>query len=663
MHATEPEPAATGAETGATAGAESQAQAGAEAAAELLRLLREDAGEADYAALLARAPHLPPRLVEDALRVRDRLAAQSRREATLAALYETAGDLASTRDLEGVLQAIVRRARTLLGTDVAYLLLADPEHGDTYVRATDGISTEAFKTGRLALGTGLGGLVAETSLPYHTADYPNDERFAHSEYVDGIIRSEGLIAIQGVPLKFGERVFGVLFVANRRVRPFSSQEVDVLISLAAHAALALENATLFEEVQRTVEQLTEANALVSAHSAAVERASDLHGRLTAMVLDGGTMADVARTLAEVLVGSILVLDAQGRVTAAAGPDPLVRAVQDGGRLPAALRTTGLPGPDGLRSRIVPGAEGRPPACVAQIAARGQRLGALILLRPVIEPAEIASLERSALVTALMLLSERAVTEAEHRLRGEILDDLLSSPERDPEGLRRRAALVGLDLDREHVILVARCRDGGRRRRTAQLAAGYAVRLAGLAGEHGGAAVVLLPGGTDPGEAARALAAHLREGVGVPVTVGGSSAAPGPAATGAAHREAARTLEVLLGLERDGDGACPDELGVYGLLLSRSDPAELDRFIGRAIGPVLEHDRTRGSELERTMLAWFACDGSLNRTAAALYIHVNTLYQRIDRITGLLGPQWRHGDQALQVHLALKTRRTLTGDGA
>ncbi|MGY3061130.1 DNA-binding PucR family transcriptional regulator [Streptomyces sp. TE3672] len=60
---------------------------------------------------------------------------------------------------------------------------------------------------------------------------------------------------------------------------------------------------------------------------------------------------------------------------------------------------------------------------------------------------------------------------------------------------------------------------------------------------------------------------------------------------------------------------------------------------------------------RTALAYFTCDGNLSRTASALYVHVNTLYQHMDRISVLLGPRWRHGDHALQVHLALTMRRT------
>jgi DNA-binding PucR family transcriptional regulator len=75
-----------------------------------------------------------------------------------------------------------------------------------------------------------------------------------------------------------------------------------------------------------------------------------------------------------------------------------------------------------------------------------------------------------------------------------------------------------------------------------------------------------------------------------------------------------------------------------------------------VGAVLDYDAARGTELLATLEAYLACGGNHAQTAAALYIHVNTLYQRLDRITRLLGEGWRHGDTALQVHLACKLHK-------
>ncbi|MET7381695.1 GAF domain-containing protein [Streptomyces sp. NPDC005526] len=640
---------------------------GADSARRLLRLLREGAAPEEYRALLERcqaaeAAWLRP-LVEDALHVRAQLEERRRREDELAALYETAGDLSSLRELETVLPAIVRRSRGLLGTDVAYLMLNDTQRGDTFVRTTDGIRTDAFKRARLAMGAGLGGLVAKTAVPYDTPDYFNDPRFEHT--VDDVVRGEGLIAIQGVPLKLGEKVIGVLFAANRSARPFSDHEVALLVSLANHAAIAIENATLFQEVQRAVDDLTEANAVIQAHSTSVEQAASLHERLTSIVLHGGDMADVAQNLAEVLGGSILVLDPAGRVTAAVGADPAAEQARKDGVLPQgspaarAVHEACVLSAESRRTRRITGSGAGASACATPIMAGTEVLGSLALVRDRLDACDVPSLERAALVTALMLLSERSVAEAEHRLRGEILEDLLGAPHRDLEGLRRRAALMGLDLGRPHTVLAARCRGGGHRRAVADAATAFAGHAKGLAGEYRGDVIVLLPGEHDPAATARSLADHLTATVGDPVTVGGTSAAPGADGLVEAHRDAVQCLGVLLALDRDGEGASPEELGVYGLLFNQAGREELHRFTRRAIGPLLDYDERRSGELVRTLLAYFACDGSLTRTAADLFVHVNTLYQRIDRVTALLGPQWRHGDQALQVHLALKVHSVLS----
>ncbi|WP_328935281.1 MULTISPECIES: GAF domain-containing protein [unclassified Streptomyces] len=179
-----------------------------------------------------------------ALRVRSELEGRRRREAELSALFETAHDLAGLRDLDAVLQAIVQRARSLLGTDVAYLSLNDPARGDTYMRVTEGSVAARFQQLRLGMGEGLGGLVAQTARPYVTDDYFRDERFEHTDTIDSGVRDEGLVAILGVPLMLGHRVIGVLFAADRRARVFEREQIALLGSFAALAAAAMDTANL-----------------------------------------------------------------------------------------------------------------------------------------------------------------------------------------------------------------------------------------------------------------------------------------------------------------------------------------------------------------------------------------------------------------------------------
>lgn len=129
----------------------------------LLDLLADDAPAEALGAVSsqARAAGVPAgdlaeveRATATALRIRGALRQHRRRELQLTALFDTAGDLAASRDLDDVLNAIVRRARMLLGTDTAYLTLPDEEAGDTYMRVTDGSVSVPFQRLRLSWAKG-----------------------------------------------------------------------------------------------------------------------------------------------------------------------------------------------------------------------------------------------------------------------------------------------------------------------------------------------------------------------------------------------------------------------------------------------------------------------------------------------------------------------------
>lgn len=202
----------------------------------LLRMLLDEAPEHETDAVVASCRRsmevLPPNQRESAERelellmeLRGGIARYRRRSRELRALFETAGDLSSVRDVDGVLQAIVRRGRQLLSTDVAYLMLVDQDRGDTYMRVTEGTTSLGFADIRLRLGVGLGGRVAQSMAPLWTRDYVADSRYEH--VIDGIVLEERLVAILGVPLKVGRRLLGVLFAADRDIRDFSQDEVSL----------------------------------------------------------------------------------------------------------------------------------------------------------------------------------------------------------------------------------------------------------------------------------------------------------------------------------------------------------------------------------------------------------------------------------------------------
>lgn len=569
-----------------------------------------------------------------ALRIRELLARRQAREAELRALYETASDLTAIRDVDEILTAIVRRARQLLTADMTYLSLNDETEGASYMKVTDGALTPEFRSLRLPLGTGLLGLVAQTGAPYFTEDYQADSRFVHRGDIDEAVAGERIRAILGVPLVLDGRVIGALLAVHRSVRPFPPSEVSLLTSFAAHAAVALENARLFAD-------LDTAHRTMTGHTAAVENAAVAHDRLTDLLVDGGEVSEVAATLAEILGGSLAIHAPDGALLAGtdvargwetAVPDSLTsgRSVRAG----AAYVATALAGPEHVATLVLHDARELP------------------------QP-ERRTLERGALVTALVILFARTVAETEDRLGGELLDDLLDARAEALPALRERARRRQVLLDGPLVLAIAAVDDLARFPASRVLA-----RLAGdhrgLAGDHLGRPVLLVPG-EDPRAVGDALAAAV-QAAGGSATVGVCRADPDGLAAG--YAEARRCLDTLLTLGRTGEVSDPAGLGLARLLLGENGPEQLAAYVETTLGPVLAYDADRGTSLRETLDAWFATGGRVKDTAAGLHVHPNTVTQRLDRIGELLAPGWRDPARSLDLQLALRVHRLRAqGDGS
>jgi DNA-binding PucR family transcriptional regulator len=166
-------------------------------------------------------------------------------------------------------------------------------------------------------------------------------------------------------------------------------------------------------------------------------------------------------------------------------------------------------------------------------------------------------------------------------------------------------------------------------------------------------VVLLMPGDDPLQVGHDLAAAVT-GVGGTGTVG--VAPGGPDALTAAYAEARRCLDTLLTLGRAGEVSDPAGLGLTRLLLGENGPEQLGTFVADTLGPVLDYDAARGTSLVATLEAWFATGGRAREAAALLHVHPNTVAQRLDRVAGLLGSDWRDPARALDLQLALRVHR-------
>lgn len=593
-------------------------------------------------------------------------------EDQLQALFETASELTSNLDLEAVLTAIVERARTVVGAPISYIMLVDDRGEEIAMRVTSGTVDPGFPRLKLKLGGGLGGQVAAHRRALYTSDYLGDVRFEHVPEVDGAVRNEGVRSILGAPMNLSERFVGVLFVADRAVRAFSDAEVGLVTTLANHAATAIHNAELYERARCALRELAETHAVVEAQNQRLQRADQLYAQLSQAVLAGRGLSEIGHLIAAVIGGNVLVFDHHHQVLAHAGEpadafghrlvrEGLVRTCR---RLPelqgffagGAAETVTL-APSGVERTIV--------RLVVPLIARGELLGSVWLELPAGDIAEARPLiEQASRVVALELLKERAVAEVHRRLGRELLDDLLHPHVSLDEGLARRAAELGVDLSEAHRIvraefapreliddssLVGLARD-------AAIATLRRQKWCRFAGSYGQGAVALvdplhpeiIASVSDSLEHAMADLARVRAAISPPCERV-EDYRPNFNAAG-------RALE-LAGGQRSVAVVDLAESWVLTLLF-RGDREDLQRFVNTQLGPLLAHDEQHGLGLVETLESYLDSEHSPTRTAAALHVHVNTVYYRLDRLKAVMGGNFADSRRALDLRVALLAYRYL-----
>lgn len=554
----------------------------------------------------------------------------------LRVLNDLARRLASMRDPTEVLQEVAAQARRLLGVDVAYIMLLG-EGGLLRIEVVDGTMGSAMRGIELAPGIGLGGLVVSSGRPVWSRSYLEDPRFPHAEAIDSAASSEHLSGILGVPLLVGDEHLGVLLVAERRPRDFDAEEVELLAALAAHAAVAIRNAQLFDGFSRAEDALRRSNAELERTNRARQQAADLRDELTRTVIAGGDVGQVCEVLTRALGSPVAYVDRDD-----------TPVVGDLGGVGLTALTGGLRGADLFRG----GGEDAPARGAGWVAApvvlRTGYAGALVCLDPSHAPEEVdRHLSIGVLAVALVLVSETSVLEAELRARGELVTVLLS-PTVDDAVVRRRARASGLDLDAVRSVAVLHADRTGTDAAT-RLAGRLATEVRGWSAGADDVMVVLVPRRDSTSVAA--LLERLSEGA-LPGPVGLADTPGGVRGLRSALSSAQQTARVLRALGRLDAVARDVDLGPYRAVLSQSGRLELEGYVESVVGPVLRWDEQRRSDLARTAHAYLEQGRQHARTCADLHIHANTLYQRLERLDGLLGAGWREPPRALDVQLAL-----------
>jgi HD-GYP domain-containing protein (c-di-GMP phosphodiesterase class II) len=190
--------------------------------------------------------------------------------------------LMSVTNLDALLRLIAKATTELLDADRATIFLVDPDRGELWSKVALGIGWGDEI--RFPVGTGIAGQVAATGETINIPDAYQDERFnAEPDQLSGY-RTRSLLTYA---MKAHDgRVIGVFQAVNKKGGPFTSSDEDTLSSLAASAAIAVENAHLVREQRQLWKTLIETLAVTidardqqtAGHSQRVTRYAEIIGR-------------------------------------------------------------------------------------------------------------------------------------------------------------------------------------------------------------------------------------------------------------------------------------------------------------------------------------------------------------------------------------------------
>jgi sugar diacid utilization regulator/putative methionine-R-sulfoxide reductase with GAF domain len=606
-----------------------------------------------------------------ALRILAVLGAQAsdRSQEAFTALYGVATTLLASRDLEEVLLAITNATSQVLRAEIAGLFLVDAAGACLEMRSVVGHHTVETARLRVRRGQGLAGKVLSTGQLHRVDDWTTDPSIT-KEFLS-IASKEGTQSGLCAPMRVGGHTVGVVCAWRRRRSIFTEEDARVMTALADLATVAVEQARVDQAERDAAARLADAHRELETRYQEAERALRIHRELTQIAVEGADMGEVVRSLRSLTGGRVVVVGEEGRPIARQEDhdEQLVRLVQAWRR----RRPDQAEGP----SYLLEPSEGQPRwTIVVPIRAGRIEWGFLAVAldaRP--SSGDLVAAEQAATVCALLVAREEAAAAATRRLETEFVWDLLEGRVTDEAEALVRARQMQRALPKPARVVLVRVDGWEQLMSSEHWTAEQVERARGRIGQallqrlgqlsptrviaHRGdlfAVLAPLPRGAPVDHARRlgelavsAVASPtLRAAAGVGAVVESVQEFP------EGFRQARHALAAT---------ALPqqpvmvfDELGVLQFLLTPSDRGDLDRFVERTLGVLLDYDRTHRTSLVPTIEAYLAADCNLHRAAERLFVHPKTMRYRLQRMQSLTGLQFDRQDDRFNLQLALKILR-------
>jgi len=173
----------------------------------------------------------------------------------ISVFYDVGQALVTTFDIAKLLAEAMELATNVIDAGAASIMLVDEEQNELIFKVSHGQRNHMLRQQRIPLDEGIAGWVVKNGRPVIANDARADARF--SNRVD--VRTGFLTqSIAAVPLKIKGRIIGVLEVLNKYSGSgFNQEDVQLMNSIAAQAAIAIENARLYDEIRQERNRVVE----------------------------------------------------------------------------------------------------------------------------------------------------------------------------------------------------------------------------------------------------------------------------------------------------------------------------------------------------------------------------------------------------------------------
>jgi purine catabolism regulator len=413
----------------------------------------------------------------------------------------------------------------------------------------------------------------------------------------------------------------------------------------------------------------------------LERSQEIHHRLTELILGGGGLDAIALALGELIKRPVAIIDYWGNPLAVAGFERVPAMTAWLSALTSGEREewrANLHWDDARRNCLTPILAG-PKEAVE---------GFILISAPTghLDRFDRNAVEQAATIAALDLAKQKAVLEAERRLKRDFIEDLLGGEYHSVEAITARARSLGWELRHKRVVAMvdlyrfeqyylAHMERG--EEYFQQIKSGFLCAVSQAVLESNPLSIVversdsvlLIPhfGRDMPASLARMQIQTLAESIchqaqeqldelAISLAIGGfHDSVEGLADS---YREAETALSIGKKMARRRPIIWYDDVAHYDLLDCIADQPQCQRWLAKTLGPLLDYDGNNDTELVKTLETYFDCNQIAQQTAHRLSIHRKTLKYRLRRIEEILGTDPFSGDRQLAYYLATKLSRLL-----